>query len=105
MAVADHTVLGSGQDENSRIAGRVERYRLEHAKGSQSYGHRGALMPILSALIAGYSWEEYKYKYKDKDNTKTKIRSLRCDNPNLECAGCRIYLGWKSRWRKSQIGE
>ena len=55
MAVADHTVLGSGQDENSRIAGRVERYRLEHAKGSQSYGHRGALMPILSALIAGYT--------------------------------------------------
>ena len=54
MAVADHTVVGPWHKfDNCPESATIS---AEHAaKGGQSYGDQGALMPILSALIAGYT--------------------------------------------------
>ena len=54
MAVADHTVVGPWHEfDNCPESATIS---AEHAaKGGQSYGDQGALMPILSALIAGYT--------------------------------------------------
>ena len=54
MSVADHTVVGLWHEfDNCQESATIS---VEHAaKGSQSYGDQGALMPILSAMIAGHT--------------------------------------------------